>query len=175
MKIKKILWSNNLIRQNIWPPTCITSNVIVRINLAWHNNLAKLKKEIKALEYPIMLDYPHNRVKPAEKGISFLNAAKLTKLKNVEYFAYSNAEWPKQMENLRKMLPEIKIVPKIETRVGVKNIIKIVRSAKTDMVMLDTEDLYHDAKEEYLHWLKIFDYKTKNLKVFRLQGVVFTT
>lgn len=165
-----ILWSNNLIRQKIYPP----KNAVVRINLAWHNNFIKLKKEIKALKYSVMIDYPHGRTKLPIGNITFIEATiKLTRLKNVIYFAYSNAEQESQMRILRLKFNTVKIVPKIETAEGVLNLEEIVRAADTDTVMLDAEDLYHDTKKAYPVYLKLFEKKTKHLKVFRLQGVIF--
>ena len=87
------------------------------------------------------------------------------------------------MACIRRLLRnDIKIVPKIETKVGVNNLDEIVRSAETDMVMLDMDDLFVDAGDEFEAYLEIFDDKVdtcsfytddKKLKVLRQQGVIF--
>jgi hypothetical protein len=83
------------------------------------------------------------------------------------------------MRLLRKEVPKhIQLIPKIESVKGIKNVIDICRAGKTDIIMLDKEDLYTDLNRDSIkfnHWVEIARgiCKENNIEVLELQGVIF--
>ena len=49
---------------------------------------------------------------------------------------------------LAKLPSRVQIVPKIESEIGVKNIVEICEAGKSKYIMLDQEDLYTDVKAD---------------------------
>lgn len=158
----------------------LPSDLIIRINVAWANSIDQLKIIIENATHPIYLDYPSGRSKPPKPEIALDEVIELLNHSyRVEYFAFSNAENPEETRLLRRMVfPRVKLVPKIETVTGVENLVKICQAANTDMLNLDHEDLYvnvqHDSNK-YNHYmdLAIKSAKENNIKVFKVQGVIF--
>jgi len=157
----------------------IPEGAVVRINLAWYRDKMSIPNG-----YDLFFDYPAHRRKPPIPELNLGQAIELAaSFKRTRYFAISNASCGGDMEYLRGQVPSrIKIVPKIETKDGVDNLYDIVKCAETDLVMLDTEDLFLDTLDEYEDVLSDFNSKVRfgtfytdelKLKVLRLQGVVF--
>lgn len=172
-----ILISNNLIKIIETDIRCI-----VRINIAWENTEYKLTKVLNSIFRPIFLDFPMNRTKfplpqlPLNTAIQLANKYR----KYVKYFAISNAESPKFMNKLRKRLYKtIKIVPKIETEAGIKYFQEICNAARTNICMLDQEDLFRQVNydlNKLENLLTILQEKSikHQIKILKLSGIVFT-
>jgi pyruvate kinase len=154
---------------------------IVRINVAWiksYDELCKIIEDNK--NYEVWVDYPTGRTKPPVPKLTLAQAiSAASKYSNVKYFAFSNAEDCNVIELIRQAVPSsIKLVPKIETEKGINELAEILKSAKTDMIMLDAEDLYVDVGtdpiklESLKTYVKTFCEKY-NVKMLSLQGVIF--
>jgi pyruvate kinase len=155
-------------------------NSIIRINIAWLNSKEEAEELLRNLEgKKIWLDYPTGRTKPPKPKFSLKEAVEFTKLYPIDYFAFSNAEEPYFIKGLRSSVSEsVKLVPKIETKNGIENLKEILESAKTDVIMLDKEDLYIDVKgdsNEFENLVKICKEKCNKygVKCLELKGVVF--
>ena len=157
----------------------VHDHAVIRINFAWYRKGMRIHSN-----HDLFFDYPCGRKKPPHPVISMEDAINVASCYGrARYFAVSNAEFKEDMKVVREMLPtHIKLVPKIETRLGVVNLLEIVKGAKTDMVMLDTEDLYADTLELYDDYLSEFNKMVKHdafytdeigLKVLRTAGVIF--
>ena len=153
---------------------------VIRINTAWVNTRADLIKElVKLKDYDIYLDYPIGRSKPPLPQITWDDLYyTVNEFTNIKYFAWSNAENTDSLEFARMKLPErVMLVPKIETLIGVLHIEKIIKAAKTKLIMIDKEDLATASKtpELYLHFLEYARNKAKELNVecIELKGVIF--
>ena len=158
----------------------IPADVIIRVNVAWSKDISELKTIIENATHPIYLDYPTGRTKPPKPSIALSEVIDLINNSfRVKYFAFSNAEDPVSIEALRKsVVQKVKLVPKIETVIGVENLVAICKAAQTDMVMLDHEDLYvnvnHDSELYNRYMDKVFEVgKENNIKVYKVQGIIF--
>jgi len=166
------LYSRHLIDKGISLP----HYAVIRVNFAWYRKGMRIPKG-----YDLFFDYPFKRRKPPQPEFTLGEAIELASKLDVKYFAISNAE--DDMESLRKLLPDkIKLVPKIETMKGIDNLKEIVEEAETNLIMLDTDDLYLDSGSEYKEYLDKFNKLVKfskfytdeiKLKVLRTGGVVF--
>lgn len=111
---------------------------IVRINLKYQNikNYDKIgEKILKAGKVKILID-----VKKRGKIKELVD-------KKFDYLAISFAEVPSEIEKIRKMFShKIKIISKIETKKGVKNINKLIRVS--DGIMIARGDLGKDVAFE---------------------------
>lgn len=177
-----VIISNNVEKIGMaFPKDCV-----VRINLAWLKTLSEAKTIIESilkLDLPrdIFLDYPLNRSKYPIPTLSLLESIELANnyKQIIKYFAFSNAEEPNIVEIIRKLLDkDIILVPKIETIKGVALLPKITDAAKTDILLVDKEDLFTDVKcnnEKFINMVEeIRKYgKTNNIQILELQGVVF--
>ena len=105
----------------------------------------------------------------------------LLKDSNIEYFGLTNVTEVEQIEEVRYFLPDrIKIVPKIESKLGVERLHSICEALQDDehYLMLDKEDLYTDvlANSDVYQGLIEQLYKQASLElkiVIELQGVIF--
>lgn len=156
-------------------------NAVIRINTAWVNTVDSLRNELVRLkDREIYLDYPIGRSKPPCPQMSWSDILLIAnEFDNVKYFAWSNAENADDLEFARmKLVDRIKLVPKIETLIGVLHLDEIVKAAKTDLIMLDKEDLYVASKsaEIYSHFLEYVRKKTKelNIEMIELKGIIFS-
>ena len=165
------LYSRHLIDKGVSLP----HYAVIRINFAWYRKGMRIPKG-----YDLFFDYPFKRRKPPQPEFTLSEAIKFASELDAKYFAISNAE--DDMASLRKLLPnKIKLVPKIETMKGVDNLKEIIEEAQTDLIMLDTEDLYLNAGNRYKEYLDKFNeevqhstfYIEKKLKVLRMGGVIF--
>lgn len=158
----------------------LPSDLIIRINVAWCKSIEELKTIIDNSTHPIYLDYPSGRTKPPKPEIFMEDVVDLLNSSyRVKYFAFSNAENPEEIVKLRRMIfPRVKLVPKIETIIGVEKIVQICDAAETDMIMLDHEDLYVNVKHDsvqYNFYMDIVSRKCKenNIKLYKVQGIIF--
>lgn len=168
--------SNNALKLYDILPT----DLVVRVNVAWSKNFQELHTIIENATHPIYLDYPTGRTKPPKPTISLEDVIMLANHSHrVKYFAFSNAEDPIYVTQLReKVNSRVQLVPKIETVKGVENLVAICKAAQTDMVMLDHEDLYvnvnHDSEEYNKQRDLVFKLGVENkIKVYIVQGIIF--
>ena len=155
-------------------------DVVVRINMAHVKNMKELKNFVSR-DYDVFLDYPKGRTKPPVPTLSLTDAITFTqKYDNIKYFATSNIEEVAEVNLICEMLPEgVRFVPKIETLKGVLNLDKLFDTGKIYHIMLDSEDLYTDIKNdvELFTNLKVRvgrvceDY---GVELLQLYGVVFS-
>lgn len=155
--------------------------VTMRINVAWIKNLEELIELIEKISHDIYLDYPQGRTKPPKPKIHINEVLKLPwKYDHIKHFAVSNVEDPEKIYAIRKKLPKnVQLIPKIETRKGVRNLEKIIKKIKTKYIMLDKEDLYVDVDNDIEQFEKLVDLarekcKKCGVKPLELRGVVFT-
>lgn len=154
-------------------------DVVVRINMAH----VRTKDELcRFLDTPhdVFLDYPKGRTKPPLSTLSMIDALEVAhKYDNIKYFAVSNIETNSEVAALISELPpDVQFVPKIETMVGVINLDVILRNNPIEIIMLDTEDLYTNVKNDtelYLDLSSRARWTCKNLgvRVLEMHGVVF--
>jgi hypothetical protein len=170
-----LLLSNNLRGKIEFP-----EKAVVRVNSAWVKSEKDLSQILdRNCDRDVFLDFPSGRTKPPKPTLTLmqlLNAIRLNK--NIKYFAVSNAEDEEQLENIKSLIGDVQLVPKLETLAGIRKIEKILRASKCKMIMADLEDLWLDTKAD----TKIFEnavgvLKDKcselGIKVLRLQGVCF--
>lgn len=159
----------------------LPSDLIIRINVAWCKSIEELTTIVENATHPIYLDYPTGRSKPPKPTILLSEVVQLVNSNKyrVRHFAFSNAEDPTEIEELRKKIVYgVKLVPKIETIKGVDNLVAICKAANTDMVMLDHEDLYvnvnHDSETYNSYMEKVLNVgKEHNIKIYKVQGIIF--
>lgn len=158
----------------------LPSDLIIRINVAWCHSVEQLLTIIHNSTHPIYLDYPTGRTKPPVPTIALEDAIKIANDNyRVKYFAFSNAEDPDKVKELRKKVDNrIQLVPKIETTLGVLNMEVICDAAQTNMVMLDHEDLYVNVNCDSKRFNEYMDTtfekgKLNNIRVFKVQGIIF--
>ncbi len=163
------------------------NNTILRINLAWVNNLSELKELLKKNhEYSIFLDLPVGRIKPPNNKYTLAELIPIiSDHKNIKYFAVSNIEKKLDLDVYVKIIPkDITIIPKIESPQGITNIEEITASIPSSdkLIMLDHDDLYSNILKQhkdpstfsdYVNKLKIFCDKN-NIILLRTIGVIFS-
>lgn len=155
-------------------------DVIVRINIAHVKSKKELIKFI-SIDRDVMIDYPLKRKKPPIPVLTLEEVFPIIKnKKNVKYFAISNVESPLEIIKLKDNLDEgTRIVPKIETIKGVINLREIVEFGRVEEIMLDSEDLYTDTKNNNKVYLDLISEvkricKEEDIKLLELYGVVFS-
>ena len=171
-----ILLSNHLLTL---PEFKNVKDVVIRINMAWVRDIKELHKFLN-IDYDIFLDYPKGRTKPPIPTLSLSDAIQIIKdYSNVKYFALSNIEDVSEVSLICDILPEhIEFVPKIETLNGVLNLEKIFQTKLINHIMLDTEDLYTDIRNDVELYIQLKERVKKlcdkyEIKFFELYGVVF--
>jgi len=171
-----ILISNHLLTL---PEFQKVKDVVIRINMAHVRDMKELKKFVDR-DYDVFLDYPKGRSKPPVPKLSLSDAINFThKYGNIKYFATSNIEEVAEVNLICDMLPgDVSFVPKIETLKGVLNLDKLFETGKINHIMLDSEDLYTDIKND----VELFtNLKARvgrvcdeyNVELLQLYGVVF--
>ena len=171
-----ILLSNHLLTL---PEFKNIEDVIVRINMAHVKDMKELHKFIK-VDYDIFLDYPKGRSKPPVPVLDMNDALEvMSQYKNIKYFATSNIEDVSEVDIICDIIPDtVSFVPKIETLQGVLNLEKIFEGGKVKHIMLDTEDLYTNIKNDVPLYTNLVD-RVKiscdkyDIKLLELYGVVF--
>jgi pyruvate kinase len=173
-----LLYSNNIERISDVDP-----KAILRVNMAWENSKEKVLNVLDTYtNRDIFLDFPYKRTKfplpifNLDEAIDIAN----TYVNKVKYFAVSNCESYDFVLEIRNRLSDhIVLVPKIETKMGIENFIGICTAARTDIIMLDREDLtksLHDNSNEVKDLVDVLYEKAAKIKVtiIGLQGVVFS-
>jgi len=156
-------------------------DAVIRINIAWIRSLEDLVKILTDnASHDIWVDYPTGRRKPPVPTLAWEDVVGLLPYyNNVKYFAFSNGEEAEAVKEIRSQVPsDIKLIPKIETVKGIKNLLAIVEAAQTDTIMFDAEDLYTDLSGDAMIFGLLSDYTRKlcadnGITCLRLQGVIF--
>ena len=171
-----ILISNHLVDL---PEFKKLENITIRINMAHVKNKQELDVLLKS-DYDIFLDYPKGRSKPPTPTLHVSDALEaMAKYPNIKYFAVSNIETPSEVNMINNCIPDtVNFVPKIETLNGVLNLASILETGHVKHIMLDTEDLYTDVKNDIELYLQLKDRSIKvcrefGVGVLELHGVVF--
>ena len=177
-----LLVSQNLFKYDMdFPP-----NTVIRINLAWVNDLDSLVKILKRFKNDIFLDLPTGRKKPPNYRYSMHELVNILKdYDNVKYFAISNVETKNQIEQAYSLLPtKITLVAKIESIKGIKNIKTITSSLRENKrhLMLDHDDLFSNiiANEKNVDYYveliqSLVDFCEKErIILLRTRGVIFS-
>ena len=177
-----------LISQNVFSyDLSLPKDVILRINLAWCNNLDYLKSVLDThKEFVFFIDLPISRIKPPNNKYSLEDLIPIIEShKQIRYFAVSNVESKNDLQPFLEKLPEyINIVPKIESPNAVLNIKEICDSLKTEkkIVMLDHDDLFssiihsNEDKNSFQECIKmLIDFCEENdISLLRTVGVIFS-
>ena len=128
----------------------------------------------------MFLDYPKGRTKPPVPSLSLTTAINFTKkYSNIKYFAISNIEDVSEVNLICEMLPDgVSFVPKIETLKGVLNLNKLFDTGKIKHIMLDSEDLYTDIKNDVELFINLKDRVKRvcdeyDIELLELYGVIF--
>ena len=185
MKNKLIVISQNMLRYEVGvlDEAAGRSVVVLRVNLAWHKDLDSAGKLLRKYhDCKIFLDVPIGRKKPPSFNHD-LDAvqALVTFYDNIEYVAVSNVENASKV-NYYQNLFGAKIVPKIESFIGVTNARDIIKALNYEnkVVMLDHQDLYAelirmDRADSYLELVDDLAKICKEEKccLLRTVGVVF--
>ena len=153
----------------------LPKDAIIRVNLAWYPSVEAARQALDDANRDIYLDYPRGRTKPPKPKITLYEAIELANEYKVRYFAVSNVEVPKFIEEISARLETAEFVPKIETALGVENIRAIITTG-VKTIMLDKEDLYVDVDMDAWAYEKLIDsvrQQTSNVTLLELQGVVF--
>jgi len=182
--MKIVVVSQNLLNHDYG--VSLSASVLLRLNLAWHEQLrsaANLLERYK--EYKIFLDVPVGRKKPPSFEHTIKDVALLVAdFANIEYVAISNIEYSHQILYYQRKIKGAKIVPKIETYTGIKNIKDIINvlNYEDKVVMLDHQDLYSDlvGREKEREFLELVDYldktcRDKEVCLLRTVGIVFSS
>ena len=173
-----------IISNNVQSYTKIPRNAVIRINMAWIHDMESLYKILdKNRKHDIFLDFNSGRTKPPSTNFTFEDALQIMNTKNVsfhiKYFAISNAEDIKILKKYRMKVPSIiTLVPKIETALGILRLVEICKACKTDIVMLDKDDLWislHNDSKLFNEFIDEIRKKGKenNIRILELQGVIF--
>ena len=162
-------------------------NVVLRINLAWCNNLEELKEKLyNEKNAKFFLDLPQGRIKPPNNKYSLEEMIPILESnKQIKYFAVSNVEGKNDLQPFLDKLPDhINIVPKIESPNSILNIKEICDALKTEekVVMLDHDDLFssiirkNENKNNFQKYIrKLIDFCEKeNISLLRTVGVMFS-
>ena len=163
----------------------LPKDTILRINLAWIDNLETLKNilETKSKE-KIFIDLPKNRTKPPNNRYSMDEIKPILEhYSNIKYFALSNVDSAEFLNEYLGYIPKnIVIVPKIESPLGIKNIKEISELLGDEkIVMLDHDDLYssmlkkNDDPDNFQVYIQqLIDFCEKNnVTLLRTVGVMF--
>jgi len=162
-------------------------DVVLRINLAWCNNLEELKEKLSnEKNAKFFLDLPQGRIKPPNNKYSLEEMIPILESnKQIKYFAVSNVEGKDDLQPFLDKLPDhINIVPKIESPNSILNIKEICDALKTEekVVMLDHDDLFssiirkNENKNNFQKYIrKLIDFCEKeNISLLRTVGVMFS-
>jgi len=177
-----------VISQNVFSyDLSLPKDAILRINLAWCNNLDYLKSVLDThKEFVFFIDLPISRIKPPNNKYSLEDLIPIIEShKQIRYFAVSNVESKNDLQPFLEKLPDyINIVPKIESPNAVLNIKEICDSLKTEkkIVMLDHDDLFssiiHSNKDKnsFQECIKmLIDFCEENdISLLRTVGVIFS-
>ena len=177
-----------VISQNVFSyDLSLPKDAILRINLAWCNNLDYLKSVLDThKEFVFFIDLPISRIKPPNNKYSLEDLIPIIEShKQIRYFAVSNVESKNDLQPFLDKLPDhINIVPKIESPNAILNIKEICNALKTEkkIIMLDHDDLFssiirkNEDKNSFQEYVsKLIDFCEKeNISLLRTVGVMFS-
>ena len=170
--IKNRLGDENSIFRN-------NKNIVIRINMAHVKDIKELYRFVR-VDYDIFLDYPKGRTKPPVPTLNINDALEvMSQHKNIKYFALSNVEDVSEVDIICDIIPDtVSFVPKIETLQGVLNLEKIFNGGRVKHIMLDSEDLFTDIKNDVSLYTYLIERVRKvcdehNVKLLELYGVIF--
>ncbi len=157
-------------------------NAVIRINMAWIEDMNKLKCILNIIEHrKVYLDYPYNRSKFPKSVLTFEDAYQICNEypQIIKYFAVSNIETVDVAKRIQSKIPiTTEFVPKIETLEGVKNLGDLIYQCNLKTIMLDKEDLLVDVNKNNDEFFKCVEHvrgicKGLRVELLELQGVVF--
>jgi len=160
-------------------------DTIIRLNLAWIDNIQYLSEEIAKIPNDIFIDLPTGRLKPPNNSYSIDDLKPLiNKFNNIKYLAISNVENPSDIIDIYKVLGDsVNLVPKIESKKGIENLLEICNALKGEKIlMLDHDDLFTDlsrlriANDKYIDYiLKVTEFcELYKVKLLKTRGVIFS-
>ena len=165
----------------------VPKDTIFRINLAWCSSVDELKAMLqKHRDNKIFLDLPIKRIKTPNNRYTLDDLIPIIlSHKQIKYFAISNVESSDDLKDfIKKLPPNITLVPKIESPIAIKNISDIVNALPTKerILMLDHDDLFSailknneptDVFKKYVQ--QLVDYCNSNkITLLRTIGVMFS-
>ena len=165
----------------------VPKDTIFRINLAWCNSIDELKATLqKHRDNKIFLDLPVKRIKTPNNRYTLDDLIPIIlSHQQIKYFAISNVESSDDLKDfIKKLPPNITLVPKIESPIAIKNISDIVNALPTKerILMLDHDDLFSeilktneptDVFKKYVQ--QLVDYCNSNkITLLRTIGVMFS-
>ena len=165
----------------------VPKDTIFRINLAWCNSIDELKVMLqKHRDNKIFLDLPIKRIKTPNNRYTLDDLIPIIlSHQQIKYFAISNVESSDDLKDfIKKLPPNITLVPKIESPIAIKNISDIVNALPTKerILMLDHDDLFSailknneptDVFKKYVQ--QLVDYCNSNkITLLRTIGVMFS-
>ena len=165
----------------------VPKDTIFRINLAWCNSIDELKAMLqKHRDNKIFLDLPIKRIKTPNNRYTLDDLIPIIlSHQQIKYFAISNVESSDDLKDfIKKLPPNITLVPKIESPIAIKNISDIVNALPTKerILMLDHDDLFSailknneptDVFKKYVQ--QLVDYCNSNkITLLRTIGVMFS-
>ena len=174
-----------LASQNLTRYMQMDDSTVLRINLAWVEDLSALDSLISRYPNDIFIDLPIGRTKPPNNTYDVKDLNKIIKShKNVKYIAISNVESPSSINKYYNVFgKDICLVPKIESKKGIDNIDKICSVLRDKrIIMLDHDDLFSDlvAKSispssfmNYIETLENFCLKN-GVDLLKTRGVLFS-
>ena len=176
-----LLISQNLMNYEMEFP----DDVVLRINMAWVDNIKKFKETLDRYDLDFFIDFPSGRIKPPNNRYTIDQLVPIIKAyKNIKFLAISNVETPEEIDKYSAYFDNRpQIVPKIETIKGVKNIANICSSLSTgDYLMLDHDDLFTNVIKNNLDteaFIKLVDNlvsfcDSSKLNLLRTRGVIFS-
>ena len=174
-----------LVSQNLTNYMSFADDAVIRINLAWVENLVSLEKTIRGFDNDIYLDLPIGRTKPPNNSYSVEDlSAVIGKYSNIKYLAISNVESSGHINSFVDMFGhKLSIVPKIETKKGIDNIDEICSALNGErIIMLDHDDLFSDLIKLGIPSSDFFSYISKlsdfcaasSVSLLKTRGVIFS-
>jgi len=174
-----------LISQNLTRYSHVSADAVIRINLAWIDNINVLKSQLEEISNSIFMDLPIGRTKPPNNSYTVEEIRELVlEYPNVKYLAISNVESQSHIKKYINIFRDsLTIVPKIETLAAIENIAEIVEALdKEKIMMLDHEDLFTDLFQKNIPPSDFFDYidiltnycNKTSTKLLRMRGVIFS-
>lgn len=166
-----------LISNNVRGRIPIPEDAVIRVNMAYYSTKEALLKAVNDITHDVFLDYPQDRIKPPKPVLNIEDALHIMERSNhIKYFAVSNAEDLDFIKKLRISIPQrITLIPKIETLKGVNLVKELTEAAKSNIVMLDKEDLYVNTRSDFVNVLANFITRCRKLEIelLELEGVIF--
>ncbi len=158
----------------------------VRVNLAWETSMVLLREHLAALpaDQNVFLDIPLLRRKPpcTEWRVGEI-IEMATEFPCIRYVGISRVEAPEHLMTYIVKLPNVAVVPKIESIAGCRNIKSIAHVlTEPKIVMLDHDDLFHDILDKGLDPAGLYDEhitplrhycRQCGIRLLRTAGVMF--